>query len=561
MAKNIMLVTSDLVLSEKIEKSLDPRYYNIKVFNFNPDIAREIEIFKPDLIVVDIISVGSNFFELMDIVKNTVRFNEENILILSQSKKIDFIVGPSPKIKGYITKPVDFEELEKLIKKNVDINKKNTIVVVDDDEDYLELVKVFLENQGYNIITVNNSKIAVDVIKKELPDLIILDLMMPGKDGFEIINELLDERKTAGIPVIVVSAVSFNKFKEKGNITGHPEYISRDLSEDTIRELIENKLNYFYSSDEVTTSPRILLADDQVELLMLMKEAIEKAGFIVDIASDGQETLEKIYSSNFDVVVLDYNMPFKNGLEIAAELKNNPIYVHIPIIIVTAKGDKESKIKGLMMGIDDYLSKPVDTDELIARLRMILKRNKQVLDTNPLSKLPGNPSIQSKIERLIEKKEKFAVLYIDLNNFKAYNDVYGFEAGDNVIKTLANMLVKIVMPKPNSTDFIGHIGGDDFIVITSYEKAEDIAKKIVSNFNQIIPSFYNERDRQNGYIETKDRQGNTVRFPLLGVAIGIVHNAFKPLTSYAQISHIGSELKKAAKQYDKSAYVVDRRHN
>lgn len=561
MAKNIMLVTSDLVLSEKIEKSLDPRYYNIKVFNFNPDIAREIEIFKPDLIVVDIISVGSNFFELMDIVKNTVRFNEENILILSQSKKIDFIVGPSPKIKGYITKPVDFEELEKLIKKNVDINKKNTIVVVDDDEDYLELVKVFLENQGYNIITVNNSKIAVDVIKKELPDLIILDLMMPGKDGFEIINELLDERKTAGIPVIVVSAVSFNKFKEKGNITGHPEYISRDLSEDTIRELIENKLNYFYSSDEVTTSPRILLADDQVELLMLMKEAIEKAGFIVDIASDGQETLEKIYSSNFDVVVLDYNMPFKNGLEIAAELKNNPIYVHIPIIIVTAKGDKESKIKGLMMGIDDYLSKPVDTDELIARLRMILKRNKQVLDTNPLSKLPGNPSIQSKIERLIEKKEKFAVLYIDLNNFKAYNDVYGFEAGDNVIKTLANMLVKIVMPKPNSTDFIGHIGGDDFIVITSYEKAEDIAKKIVSNFNQIIPSFYNERDRQNGYIETKDRQGNTVRFPLLGVAIGIVHNAFKPLTSYAQISHIGSELKKAAKQYNKSAYVIDRRHN
>lgn len=561
MAKNIMLVTSDLVLSEKIEKSLDPRYYNIKVFNFNPDIAREIEIFKPDLIVVDIISVGSNFFELMDIVKNTVRFNEENILILSQSKKIDFIVGPSPKIKGYITKPVDFEELEKLIKKNVDINKKNTIVVVDDDEDYLELVKVFLENQGYNIITVNNSKIAVDVIKKELPDLIILDLMMPGKDGFEIINELLDERKTAGIPVIVVSAVSFNKFKEKGNITGHPEYISRDLSEDTIRELIENKLNYFYSSDEVTTSPRILLADDQVELLMLMKEAIEKAGFIVDIASDGQETLEKIYSSNFDVVVLDYNMPFKNGLEIAAELKNNPIYVHIPIIIVTAKGDKESKIKGLMMGIDDYLSKPVDTDELIARLRMILKRNKQVLDTNPLSKLPGNPSIQSKIERLIEKKEKFAVLYIDLNNFKAYNDVYGFEAGDNVIKTLANMLVKIVMPKPNSTDFIGHIGGDDFIVITSYEKAEDIAKKIVSNFNQIIPSFYNERDRQNGYIEAKDRQGNTVRFPLLGVAIGIVHNAFKPLTSYAQISHIGSELKKAAKQYNKSAYVIDRRHN
>lgn len=115
------------------------------------------------------------------------------------------------------------------------------------------------------------------------------------------------------------------------------------------------------------------------------------------------------------------------------------------------------------------------------------------------------------------------------------------------------------MPTPNSGDFIGHIGGDDFIVITSVEKAEDIAKKIISNFNQIVPSFYNETDRKNGYITAQDRQGNITKFPLMGIAIGIVHNMYKPLRSYAQVSHIGSELKKAAKASNTSSYVIDRR--
>jgi diguanylate cyclase (GGDEF)-like protein len=211
------------------------------------------------------------------------------------------------------------------------------------------------------------------------------------------------------------------------------------------------------------------------------------------------------------------------------------------------------------MGIDDYLIKPVDADELIARIRMILKRNKQVLDTNPLSKLPGNPSIQARVEREIQKNSDFAVLYIDLDNFKAFNDSYGFEAGDRVIKATANLLVKLTIQNENSEDFIGHIGGDDFIVVTTFEKAEPLAKSVITSFNEIAPSFYSREDRERGCIVSTDRQGNIRKFPFLTISIGVVHNRLRPLVSFAQVSNIGTELKKFAKAGTGGNYTIDRR--
>ncbi|OGR43521.1 MAG: hypothetical protein A2X28_01045 [Elusimicrobia bacterium GWA2_56_46] len=290
-----------------------------------------------------------------------------------------------------------------------------------------------------------------------------------------------------------------------------------------------------------------------------MKETVEAAGFEVFIASDGREALRVIFETHPDIAVLDYNMPLKDGLTVAQDLKDNPLFAHIPIIICTAYGEKKTKLKGLSMGIDDYLIKPVDTDELVARIRMILKRNKQVLDTNPLSKLPGNPSIQARVEREIRQGSSFAVLYLDLNNFKAFNDIYGFEAGDRVLKATANLLVKLTIRNENSRDFIGHIGGDDFIIITEFGKAEELAGRIAAAFDEISPSFYTREDRERGHIVSTDRQGNIKQFPFLSISIGIVHNTIRPLASFAQVSNIGSELKKAAKGREKSAYIVDRR--
>lgn len=556
MAKKIYVISDDLILNEKIVSALDLNYL-VKFGNYKEGIVDEIKTFNPDLIIIDLFSTSRFFLDLLNRIKSDAVCVDKKILVLSGSKKTDIIVGSSPKVKGYIKKPLDFEEVKDVINKNYPAEGLN-IAVIDDDTEFSELMRVFIESLGHKAVVINNSTKAFDIVKSKKIDLIFLDLVMPEKDGFDVIMELSNDKQTSDIPIIVISAVEFGRFNEKGMVSGgYPEYISREISGDVIKEIIDKILSGVFETD--LEKPKVLIADDEIELLSLIKESVENAGFIVFTASDGKEAVEKIYEYMPDVVVLDYNMPFKDGLSISQEIKNNPLYAHIPVVIVTAKSDKETKIKGLMMGIDDYLTKPVDTDELIARLKMIVKRNRLVLDTNPLSKLPGNPSIQARIEKAIKKGEKFAVLYIDLNNFKAYNDVYGFEAGDNVIKTLASIIVKVVMPSPKSSDFIGHIGGDDFIVLTGVDKAIEFAKKIISNFNQIVPSFYNEVDRKNGYITTKDRAGNLVKFPLVGVSIGIVHNLYRQLTSYAQVSHIGSELKKAAKLKSESSYVMDRR--
>jgi len=436
-------------------------------------------------------------------------------------------------------------------------------MVADDDTEFSDLLKMFLEANNYRALMVSDPLQVLERLRAEKPDALLLDIMMPGKDGFAIMQEMQDSADTAEIPVIVLSALRLENYQERGVLTGLPEIVSREIPGDLLLKLIEEQTSPdgAAAQPQKAARPRVLIADDQTELLMLMKEMVEFAGFEVITANDGAEAMTAVFETNPDIIVLDNNMPRKMGLEVAQDLKNNPVFAHIPIIIVTGAGEKSTKLKGLSMGIDDYLIKPVDSDELIARIRMILKRNKQVLDTNPLSKLPGNPSIQARVEREIQKGGEFAVLYLDLDNFKAYNDNYGFEAGDRVIKATANLLVKLTIQNEQSQDFIGHIGGDDFIVITAFDKSEELAKRITSAFDEISPSFYSKADRERGCITSTDRQGNIKKFALLSISIGIVHNHTRPLHSFAQVSNIGTELKKVAKAANKSHYTVDRRRD
>ncbi len=307
----------------------------------------------------------------------------------------------------------------------------------------------------------------------------------------------------------------------------------------------------------MNTQAKILLADDNPAIRDLVSEILTDAGFAVVTAEDGRDALEKIYKENPDLLILDYEMPYKTGFEVVEEVRRHTGYLHTPIIIFTAVTDKDTKLKGLGLDIDDYLTKPADAEEVVARVKLLLKRNKQKMDCNPLTRLPGNPSIQARIEQEIERQHKFAVLYCDLNNFKAYNDKYGFAAGDRVLLATARMLITAAQTDVNS--FVGHIGGDDFIIVCNLQSAEEIAQQIVHEMNQLSPAFYNDSDRTQGFMMSTNRKGQQEKFNLLSIGIGIVHNSIRPLTSYAQVSTIGTELKCLAKQHDGSYYALDRR--
>ncbi|MDD5628624.1 MAG: response regulator [Elusimicrobia bacterium] len=305
--------------------------------------------------------------------------------------------------------------------------------------------------------------------------------------------------------------------------------------------------------------PRILLADDEPDLLALMKETLERQGFEVSTALDGQEALAAIRQAPPDIAVLDLIMPRCDGFTVCRELRKDPLFAHLPIIILSAAGSRDSRIEGLDLGVDDFITKSVDSRELLARIRMILKRSRQGLDANPLPRLPGNLSIESRIEDALSQGRPLAVLYVDLDQFKAYNDCYGYDAGDRVLRTLADILIKVSREQPGAPDFVGHIGGDDFIMVTEPSRMEDAAKRIIAEFDALAPGFYNEADRKRGRIMSTDRQGNIKEFSLLSVSIGICHNAARKLESLAQISQLGTELKKAAKELPGSKYLVDRR--
>lgn len=304
---------------------------------------------------------------------------------------------------------------------------------------------------------------------------------------------------------------------------------------------------------------KILIADDDPDIRDILKLTLGEENYEIIEAVDGQEALEIIRSKPLDLALLDYKMPKMDGRQVCGLVKKDLLLQHLPVIMVTGKGEVSDKIGGIDAGADDYVVKPFEPKELLARIRMVLRRTQRDLEANPLTRLPGNVAILNELSKCIESKKQFAVCYADLDKFKAYNDKYGFEHGDNVIRETARILLGAIKGYGRPEDFVGHIGGDDFVVVTMPEFANKICEKIVRDFDQISPSFYNQEDRENGFIIGYDRQSKIHRIPLLSISIGVVTNEMREITHVAQIGEIGAELKKLAKSMEKSNYVKDKR--
>lgn len=304
---------------------------------------------------------------------------------------------------------------------------------------------------------------------------------------------------------------------------------------------------------------RILIADDDPDIRDVLKLTLSEENYEVIEARDGEEALGIITTKPLDLVLLDYQMPKMDGREVCAKIKKDLLLRHVPIIMVTGRGDIRDKVGGIDAGADDYVVKPFEPQELMARIRMILRRTERDLEANPLTRLPGNVSILNDLTRRLESKLKFAVCYVDLDKFKSYNDTYGFKHGDEVIKETARILIRTAQQFGNPDDFIGHIGGDDYVLVTTMPMVDNICKSIIDEFEKTVPSFYNETDRKNGYIMGKDRKGEKQKIPLLSVSIGVVSNEYRSIEHVAQIGEIGAELKSHAKRLERSNYLVDKR--
>lgn len=303
------------------------------------------------------------------------------------------------------------------------------------------------------------------------------------------------------------------------------------------------------------TKTKILVIDDDPDIRDVLNLTLTEDGYEVHEAENGEEGLVLVKEKGPDLVIIDYNMPKMNGPTFCSIVRKDILISHLPIIMLTGKGELTDKVSGINAGADDYMVKPFEPPELLARIRMILRKTQRDLDANPLTRLPGNVSIANELQTRIDKKAPFAVAYVDLDKFKAYNDRYGFRHGDEVIRETARLLIRAVQECGSGSDFIGHIGGDDFVVTTAPEKVDGICENVIASFEKIAPSFYNDEDRAAGYIMGKDRKGIETKFGLLSVSIGVVTNEKRELTHPAQIGEIGAELKEAAKRIERSSYV------
>ena len=238
-------------------------------------------------------------------------------------------------------------------------------------------------------------------------------------------------------------------------------------------------------------SVKILIVDDDPDIRDILKLTLVEENYSVLEAEDGEEALKIIANKPLDLVLLDYKIPKIDGRQVLQRVKDDLLLRHLPIIMLTGKRELEDKVVGLDAGADDYITKPFEPKELLARIRMTLRRTERDLEANPLTRLPGNVSILNELSRRLESKSLFAIAYIDLDKFKSYNDKYGFESGDEVIRETARILIKTVHEKGGLDDFIGHIGGDDFVIITTPGKVDNLCKQIIATLFRIyLIQFY-----------------------------------------------------------------------
>jgi len=304
---------------------------------------------------------------------------------------------------------------------------------------------------------------------------------------------------------------------------------------------------------------KILVVDDELHIRNILKFQLEKNGYSVVLAENGEEALQMVRRESPDLVILDLMMPRMDGFEVCKRIRENYQTAQIPIIMLTAKSDLPDRLKGLKDGANDYLIKPYSNEELLLRVQNVLEWSQKQKEANPLTGLAGNRAIEKELQHRIENGIPFSFLYMDIDNFKAYNDYYGYQKGDEAILFLADIIVETVNAIGASEDFVGHIGGDDFVVITSPERAEAIAKQIVDEFDKGSLVLLKEEDIRRGYFEVKNRLGEIKRVPLMSVTVAMVIDENKRLKHFAQVSDIASELKKYGKQMTGSVVVRERR--
>lgn len=314
-----------------------------------------------------------------------------------------------------------------------------------------------------------------------------------------------------------------------------------------------------YATSESASPPRVLVADDDMHIRKLLELSLENDGYTVLSASDGHELVQLAQQYTPNLILVDLMMPRMDGYEAIRQMRNDTRIAHIPMIILTARQRPDEIVTGFETGADDYIGKPFDINEVLARVRSHLRRAARQPQLNPLSGLPGGMLIKQELEARFMRGQPLTLLHADLDNFKTFNDTYGFSRGDRAIIVLGQLLQQTIALYGDGNNFIGHVGGDDFVVLTTPDVVEQICEHVIARFNEEVRQFYKPEEWQRGYISGIDRFGILRRFNLLSLSIGGTSNHIRSFESAEEMAQVAAEVKQYAKTQTGSSFAIDQR--
>jgi signal transduction histidine kinase/DNA-binding response OmpR family regulator len=419
-------------------------------------------------------------------------------------------------------------------------------LVVDDDPRRALLLKGLLMSMTDRVLVANDVDTALAIGRAEHPAIaVIAGAMSDAPALLAILEHDPDTHKTA------VMVVADAERRSELLAAGADDVLEFPIQPAMFREAC---LRLVESGRRET--PRVLIVDDDASIRQICREVLELGGYQVRATGSANTALAEAKRFRPDMILLDVLMPGIDGYRCAEMLRADPAIGMAPIMFLSARSDTADKVRAFRSGAEDYMVKPFDADELLARVGKALDRQARELGASPTTQLPGADAIQAEIERRIEIADITAVAcYLDLDNLKAFNDYYGYAKANAVIRQTGDVIRHVVTRAGGPGDFIGHIAGDDFVFITGVDQVDAVCRGICERFDHLIRLYYDPEDRANGFIETKDRFGVQRRFPIMSVSIAGISIA--QAKSYAALAELAAVGKRAAKDIPGSTYVRD----
>jgi CheY-like chemotaxis protein len=288
---------------------------------------------------------------------------------------------------------------------------------------------------------------------------------------------------------------------------------------------------------------RLLVVEDDLDISSMLKIYFTSQGYEVDLAPRGEVAMEKTRQTMPHLIVLDIMLPDIDGYEVCRRLRSASRTSHIPVIFLTQKDERSDKLQGLELGADDYITKPFDIEELRLRVQNAIVRAERESLTDAQSGLPSGKLIEDQLRKIIREQD-WALMDIRLNNFDPFKEVYGFIAANDVLRHTGMLMGEVLDGLGSDSDFIGHAGGNNFVMITHFDQALEIKNRIKSKFAESIPTHYNFVDRQQGFISARNEKGEAIPFPLMTISIGLVSPKTQQFSDIREITEMAAEARR-----------------